>query len=304
MNKFLKAREVMSWPVSNVQILRKRTDGTIINSHIVKNRVLKEYGLYSYIRFILGSFNNESLWDWNQYVPKYLAVGSNMAPLTGAPGTSTAVKISDIGLFHELDDSKVTGEKGTPRIKLNRANYIEDDEESGYLEVQYEAYVPEDRFVGETIGEFGLMTMAKGQCAFARIAGFEPFVKEPNTVIQIIWTITVISVESSTRYAPPIKRYLREAIEKAIDVLYQDTTDPEGLEGARLQLNALLQPADKQGTGMYYLLNDNQYITQDVINNFLSKPFISVEDTGLIPLIHKFPSGEKWEPSDPSWGAN
>ena len=91
----------------------------------------------------------------------------------------------------------------------------------------------------------------------------------------------------------------KEAVEKAIDVLYVDTEDPEGLDGARLALEKLIQPAKKEGTGLYYLLNDNNMITQDVINNFLSKPFNSLDDCGIISLIHKFPSGENWQPSGP-----
>lgn len=280
----------------NVKIIRKNSDGSLISETDVKNMVLKTYGLYSYVRFILGSFNNGSIYDYKQYVPKYLAVGSNSYPLTGAPGTDTAVQITDISLFHELDDIAVTGEPiENNRIKLNRANYIEDNEKDNYLKIQYEAYIPEDRFVGQTIGEMALMTMPTGWNAFARITGFEPFKKEPNTVIEVIWEITIISIESSTRFTPVNKTSLRESIEKAINVLQVDKEDPEGLTGARVTLDKLIEPATQEGTGLYYLLSNNEQITQDVINNYLSKPFNSVTDTGLIPLINKF---------DPDWKPN
>lgn len=295
MNKVLRAREGLIFPV-NVKILRKNSDGTIIHETAVKNRVLREYGLYSYVRFILGSFNNNAIWDFKQYVPKYLAVGSNKAPLTGAPGTETAVKVSDLSLFHEIDDCAVTGEPiEKNRIKLNRGNFVSDNEEEPFLKVQYEAYIPEDRFVDCEIGELALMTMPTGWNAYARITGFEPFVKGKHEVVQVIWEITIISVESSSRFLPPIKTYLREAVEKAINVLDLWKNDPEGLEGARATLDAMIQPATNVGTGLYYLLNDNDMITQDVINNYLSKPFNSLEDTGLIPLIWKF---------DPDWRPN
>lgn len=295
MNKTLKVREGLAFPV-NVRIIQKKTDGTIIRDEAVKNRVLKEYALYSYARFIIGSFNNNSIWDFKQYVPKYLAVGSNIAPSNGAPGTETAVKVTDISLYNELDDSSATGEPTeNHRIKLNRANYIEDDEQQPFVKIQYEAYIPEDRYVGETIGEMALMTMETGWNAYARITGFEPFVKEPRTVIQIIWEITIISIESSTRFLPPVKTALIEAVQKAINVLDEFTEDPEDLSGARATLDKLIQPATTVATGLYYMLNDNEMITQDVINNYLSKPFNSLEDTGLIPLIHKF---------DPDWMPN
>lgn len=292
----------MAWPKANVRIIQKNIDGTIIRDTAVKNLVLKEYGLYSYVRFITGSFNNGSIWDWKQYVPKYLAIGTNAPPLTGAPGTDTAVQITDISLFHENDDCDVTGEPiENNRIKLNRANYIEDDESQNFLKIQFEAYIPEDRFVNQTIGEMALMTTATGWTAYARITGFEPFVKRPREVVQVIWEITVIAIESSTRYLPPIKKYLLEAVEKAINVLDEYTEEPtdnktgELLENARYNLDKLIQPGTKYGTGLFYLLNDNEMITQDVINNYLSKPFISVEDTGLIPLIWQF---------DPDWNPN
>lgn len=292
MIKNYRPKSPVLYPV-NVQILQKKTNGTIINQQSAKNAILKEYGLYSWIRFIIGDFHNNSLIDEGQYIPKYLALGSNEGDLTGAPGTTTTTQITDISLYHELFDKPA----GYNRIRINRANYIEDNEQDPYLKIQYEAYVPEDRYVNETIGELALMTMSSGYNAFARLTGFEPFVKEPNSIIQIIWEITIISVESNTRFVPPVKTYLREAIEKAINVLQVDTTDPEGLKGARVELNKLIEPATNVGTGLYYLLNDNEQITQDVINNYLSKPFKSITDTGLIPLIQKFPSGKNWKPS-------
>lgn len=278
----------------NVKVIQKSTNGDLIKNFVVKNRVLKEYGLYSYVRFLIGDFHNNVLENGGQYIPKYLAVGSNEAPITGAPGTTPAVQITDISLFHENFDNNITGESiDKVRIPLNRANYIEDDDSEPFLKIQYEAYIPENRFVGQTIGELALMTESTGWNAFARISGFEPFVKEPNTVVQVIWEITIISIESSTRFVPPIKTYLRECIEKAIDVLWEFKDNPSGISGdAREALNHLIQPSSNTNTGLYLLLNDNEQITQELINNFLSKPFVSITDTGLIPLIQKF---------DPTW---
>lgn len=295
-------RSRVMFPV-NVSILHKSSlTGQILHSYTIKNRVTKPIALYGVVRFFLGDFteNRRSLLniDAGDYIPKYLALGSNAPETNGMPGTSTAVKVTDQSLYHELDDSSVTGEPTERhRIKLNRANYVEDVEEEPYLKIQYEAYVPEDRYVNETIGEMALMTKPTGWNAFARVTGFEPFVKVPHSVINVIWEISVISVESSERFVPPIKVYLREAVEKAINVLQVDKNDPSGLTGARVALDKLIEPATEVDTGLYYLLNDNDSITQDVVNNYLSKPFNNVNDTGLIPLIHKFPSGRNWQPS-------
>lgn len=290
----LRPKSPILFPV-NVSIIQKSTDGQLVDKFECKNMVLKQYGLYSYVRWMIGDFYNNNLIDQGQYIPKYLAVGSNEAPSNGAPGVGTTVKITDTSLYHELNDGVVSEEN--QRIKLNRASYIEDVEDQPYLKVQYEAYIPEDRFVNANIGEFGLMTGKTGFNAFARISNLPTIKKIPNTVIQIIWEITIISVESSTRFVPPIKKYLREAIEKAINVLQVDKEDPDGLDGARKALDELIEPATNVGTGLSLLLNDNEQITQDVINNYLSKPFKSVEDTGLIALINRFPSGEGWLPT-------
>lgn len=280
----------------NVKIIQTRTDGTLIRETSVKNRILKQYGLYSYARFVLGSFNNGSIFDWKQYVPKFLAVGTNKAPLTGAPGTETAVNFTDISLFHEINDCDITGEPiEHNRIKLNRVNYIEDIETDPYVKLQFEAYIPEDRFVNCEIGEMALMTMPTGWNAYARITGFPSFIKEPRTIVQVIWEITIISIESSDRYSPVIKKYLLESIEKAIDVLQKFPEDPVEYPGIREALNKLIQPATVEGTGLFYLLNDNNMITQDVVNNYLSKPFVSIGDSGLIPLIQKIDSS--WAPN-------
>lgn len=295
LNKNLKFKDCLMFPV-NVRILQTKSDGSLVNDYTIHNMCLKEYALYSYVRFILGSFNNGAIFDYKQYVPKYLAVGSNKAPLNGAPGTSTAVQISDISLFHEIDDCDITGEPiENNRIKLSRANFIEDDASNPYLKIQFEAYIPEDRFVGQTIGELALMTQSTGWNAYARVTGFPDIIKAKNEIIQIIWEITIISVESSNRYSPVIKKYLLEAIEKAIDVLQKFPEDPVEYPGIREALNKLIQPATVAGTGLYYLLNDNESITQDVVNNYLSKPFNSITDSGLIPMIQKI---------DFSWAPN
>lgn len=286
-------RSRVLFPV-NVSILHKTTDGRLLNTYTVKNMVTKPVALYSVVRFWIGDFLNDLLdLDPGDYIPKYLAVGSNEPEPNGMPDVSTAVKVTDQSLYHELDDSAVTGEPSEKhRIKLNRANYVEDIENEPWLKIQYEAYIPEDRYVNETIGEMALMTRPTGWNAFARVTGFEPFKKIPHTVVQVIWEITILSVESSERLVPPIKTHLREAIEKAINVLQVYKEDPNSYDGARVELDKLIEPATNVETGLYYLLNDNESITQDIINNYLSKPFNSITDTGLIPLINKF---------DPDW---
>lgn len=295
----------MIFPV-NVNIIHKETNGKLLRNITAKNLVLKQYGLYSWVNFILGNyyngnteenFNNPSYnpsLDSRLFVPSYLAVGSNEDPLEGPAGTTTTTQITDTGLYHELPDPSVVGELGSSRIPLNRATYVEDYPQSNWLKVQYEAYIDENRFVGMTIGELGLMTRDRGNNAFARITSFEPFVKERNTVVQVIWEITIISLDTSNQQYDPVNKIpLQECIDKAINVLQVYTKDPDGLTNARVTLDSMIEPYTNNTTAMHYLLSDN--VTQDTINNFLSKEFNSLSDTGLIPLIHKF--DPNWNPS-------
>lgn len=281
---------------TNVRIIQKSTSGEIIDVQEAKNMVLKSYGLYSWIYLLTGSFHNGSNISEDIYIPKYLAIGSNTPPSNGAPNVDTAVRITDTSLYHELTDN--TDGVTPARIKLNRLNFIEDNESGHYLKLQYEAYVPEDRYVNAQIGEFALMTAESGFNAFARISGFDVFEKKPNTVIQVIWELSIISVEQSDRWLPINKTPLKEAIAKGIDILQKYTTDPKDdtgatIEGARVALNNLLEPASVAKTGLWYLTEDNEYVTQDAINNYLSKDYVSLTDTGLIPLINKW---EDWSP--------
>lgn len=275
----------------NVRIMHKKTDGQLLHEYEVKNRVTKPIALYSVARFWLGDFANNLLSaQQGDYLPKYLAIGSNEGEMTGAQGTTTSVLVTDRSLYHELDDTPRLGE--TPRIRVSRANYIEDDGDNDWLKIQYEAYVPEDRYENMKIGELGLMTRQTGWNAFARVTGFEPFIKVPHSVLYVTWEITIVSVESSERLLPPVRTYLREAFEKAVDVLYEFKNDPQDYIGARKALELKLVPGTKVGTGLFYLINNNESITQDVLNNYLSAPFNSLEDCGLISLIHLF---------DPDW---
>lgn len=277
---------------TNVRILQKSISGEIINTQEAKNMILKPYGLYSWVYLLTNSFHNGSSVSEDMYIPKYLAIGSNNdedGNFRGASNVTTSVQVTDTSLYNEITDD-VEGQYA--RIKLNRLNYVEDTESGQYLKIQYEAYVPEDRYTGAKIGEFALTTGTSGYNAFARIAGFTPFEKTPNTIIQVIWELSIISVESSDRWVPVDKTSLKEAISKGIDVLKTYTTDPVEngvtLTGARDALNKLLQPANADHTGLWYLTTDNEYVTQDAINNYLSKEFKNVNDTGLIPLINKF----------------
>lgn len=261
MSNVIKQKSPLVFP-TNVTIIQKSTDGSLLRQQNVKNRVLKQYGLYSYVNFILGNFNDNINLNPKNYKPSYLAVGTNEGLLNGAAGTTQEVQITDVSLYHEI----LTDDNKTQRIKLNRATYVEDDPKQGYLKIQYEAYIPENMFVDEKIGEFALMTQNSGWNAFARISGFDVFEKTANSVIQIIWEIAVISVESSSRFVPVNKDSLKKSVDSAIQILYSKVADPAGYPKARENLYNLIAPSTTINTGLYYLLaaESNQITQADV----------------------------------------
>lgn len=199
--------------------------GKELSKQYTHNRVLKYFGLYSWFRFIQNDFFNESIRvDPSYYIPQFLAVGANAGVRTGPPGTATVVQVEDTGLYHEI----VKDSTGQGRIPITSQNLIEDRIGQDYLKITYIVNVPKDRFVNETIGEFGLMTTRDQNTAFARVTGFDPILKIPNTIIQVIWEISVRSIETlNDPYRPVSKIHLLECIDAGVRVLREQPNDPE-----------------------------------------------------------------------------
>lgn len=199
--------------------------GRVLSRQYTHNRVLKYFGLYSWFRFIQNDFFNESIRvDPSYYIPQFLAVGSNAGVRTGPPGTSTAVKVEDTGLYHEI----VKDSTGQGRIPITSQNLIEDRVGQDYLKITYIVNIPKDRFVNETIGELGLMTTKDQHTAFARVTGFDPILKIPNTIVQVIWEISVRSIETlNDPYRPVSKIHLLECIDAGVRILREQPEDPK-----------------------------------------------------------------------------
>lgn len=215
----------LDFPV-NVCIRHLDADsGKVLSRQYTHNRVLKYFGLYSWFRFIQNDFFNNSIRvDPSYYIPKYLAVGTNSGVRTGPSGTSTVVNIEDTGLYHEVKVDTT----GQGRIPITSQNLIEDRAGQDYLKITYIIDIPKDRFVNETIGELGLMTTKDQDTAFARVTGFDPITKIPNTIVQVIWEISVRSIETlNDPYRPVSKQHLLECIDAGVRVLREQSEDPE-----------------------------------------------------------------------------
>lgn len=214
----------LDFPV-NVCIRHLDADsGKVLSRQYTHNRVLKYFGLYSWFRFIQNDFFNNSIRvDPSYYIPQYLAVGTNAGVRTGPLNTSTAVKVEDTGLYHEI----IRDSTGQGRIPITSQNLIEDRSGQDYLKITYIVNIPKDRFVNETIGELGLMTTEDQHTAFARVTGFDPILKIPNTIVQVIWEISVRSIETlDDPFRPVSKEHLLECIDAGVRVLREHLNDP------------------------------------------------------------------------------
>ena len=185
----------------NVRLaMRDINTGEILHTVEGHNRVTK-MAVMGLIRFCNGEFNDTTPLRILNYIPRYLALGSNIAG-TINPGVSAEVTINDSKLLSEI----------SPRIKLTQRN-IENRYTNPYAKLIMKVFVPVDQFIGERIGEAGLFTDKMGNNCWARIT-FEPFVKEANTVIDVTWEITIVSMESSNQ---PYEKIDKEVLQISID---------------------------------------------------------------------------------------
>lgn len=256
----------LDFPV-NVCIRHFEADsGKILSKQYVHNRVLKYFGLYSWFRFIQNDFFNNSIRvDPTYYIPQYLAVGTNTGVRTGPPGTATAVKVEDTGLYHEI----VKDSSGQGRIHITSQNLVEDRAGQDYLKIVYIVNIPKDRFVNETIGELGLMTTVDQHTAFARVTGFSPILKIPNTIVQVIWEISVRSIETlKDPYRPVAKQYLLECVDAAVRVLRENSEDPTNWkigQSMSIKSSSTLKAGTTVAPGT--ILDETPYISSQVLTN-------------------------------------
>lgn len=168
-------------PQFNVRIIRRTANGREIERREGKNRVTK-LALMGIIRMINGEFTNKTPEDIDNYVPHYLALGSNLGGIIN-PGVSSSVTVNDSKLLYEIP----------PRIKLTQRNIIENRETNPFIKLTIRVFVGVDDYVNQTIGEAGLFTKDSGNNCWARIA-FDPIQKMSNEVLDVTWEITVMSV--------------------------------------------------------------------------------------------------------------
>lgn len=171
---------------SNVCMRKFDKHNNLEQEFVGSNRVTK-LGIIGIVKFINGEFNDSNYEILSNYIPKYLAVGTNR-PDVSVTGISTEVTVNDSRLLSEI----------SPRILITKRNSIENQHTDEYMKLIIKCYIPSDLYVGQTIREAGLFCNSTGNNCWARI-GVTDIYKEEGSVIDVTWEITIISLKSESQ---------------------------------------------------------------------------------------------------------
>lgn len=192
----------------NVRVRKiNRYTGHEIERREGHNRCLKMQ-LMGIVKWLNGEFNDTQpfLLHYN-WIPRYLGVGTNIATADTPGGITSEVSINDARLLDEI----------SPRIKLPDRNKIVNRSTQNYIQLIISTYLPEEYYIDESIGEAGLFSGETGNNCLFRIT-FDPIVKDVDSIIEVNWTISVISVESTGEVYEEIdKTDLRLAMNSLLD---------------------------------------------------------------------------------------
>lgn len=181
-----------------------------------KNTVTK-LALMGVIRLFNGQFVGDTLIEANNYVPKYLALGTNGRYQEGNIINTIPNNSSSVGVQVDANDSSLYQEIVESRIKLTQTNVVENNLNTNYVKLRIKCFIPSDKYngtyddvkgtySGTIIEEVGLFTQPTGNNCWARYVMPTGTLihKNDNSVIDITWEITIKS-SSSAQYPSAIK---------------------------------------------------------------------------------------------------
>ena len=185
----------------NVCITRRSKNGKILEQRFAKNRVTRLM-LYGIGKFLLGQFNDSSPDKMYEFLPRYLALGTN------TPGSdyqnvnvSTISSVNDTRLLNEITQSSTLGtSESVKRIWIAERNMckINTKFSDPFIKVSIKTYVSSNHYDNLSIGEAGLFSKEKDNNCLARVC-FSPIKKNENEVLDIQWDITLLSY-GETKY--------------------------------------------------------------------------------------------------------
>ena len=193
----------------NVKITKRdKYTGKILETRENHNRCLR-YQLLGMAKFLNGEFNRtatEEEQDYYHWVPRYLGVGTNIAG-SSTSSVGTEVNINDTMLLNEI----------SPRLKLPDRNKIVSRSTQSYIQLVIDTYLPSQLYNGNTIAEAGLFADETGNNCLFRIT-FSGITKDENSVIQVSWIISIISIASENEpYVDVDKTDLKEILDEIFD---------------------------------------------------------------------------------------
>ena len=189
----------------NVRIrTRNEKTGRITSERYAKNRVTK-LALLGIVRFLNGEFNDTTPDRIYEYIPRYLALGTN-EPSIFSTGVTKNVTVNDSHLLSEITESSVNGSKESVKrvwIAQRNHNKITSRFSDPFIKLSIGCYISSNNYDGQKISEAGLFTKETGNNCWARVT-FDPIIKHNGEVLDITWEITVLSY-GTTVYPDSIK---------------------------------------------------------------------------------------------------
>ena len=165
-----------------------RKTGEIVVHRRGHNRCLK-LQLVGIAKFLDGVFNESNpTATYYNWIPRYLALGTNIAAYDSGGRVTTTVNINDTKLLNEI----------SPRIKLPERNTVINRSNQSYVQLVINTYIPETEYNGQTIREAGLFSKATGNNCLFRIV-FDDITKTEDIVLEVNWVISIISIDSNNQ---------------------------------------------------------------------------------------------------------
>ena len=222
----------------NVCIRRRLKTGKILEERHAKNRVTRLM-LYGIARFLSGQFNNSSPDKIYEYIPRYLALGTNTAGADAhVAGVTSISSVNDTRLLNEI---KQIGASNTTeyikRIFIAERNMckINTKFSDPFIKLSIKAYVDSNSFNGITIGEAGLFSKEKDNNCLARVC-FSPITKNKGEVLDIQWDITLLSY-GETKYPESIE--IENGLKVVIPIKYTNSKFKEIRTGLKVSGNMI-----------------------------------------------------------------
>ena len=185
----------------NVCITRRSKSGKILEQRFAKNRVTRLM-LYGIGKFLLGQFNNSSPDKMYEFIPRYLALGTNTPGADyQTANVSTISSVNDTRLLNEITQSSTIGtSESVKRIWIAERNMckINTKFSDPFIKISIKTYISSNHYDNMSIGEAGLFSKEKDNNCLARVC-FSPIRKNPNEVLDIQWDITLLSY-GETKY--------------------------------------------------------------------------------------------------------